>query len=67
VWIVPKYLFGRPSDTLNGALANVKYRLGEASLSGFVCRIVAEPARENFGLPGGQTRESLMLWRGSVS
>ena len=31
VWIVPKYLFGRPSDTLNGALATrLPWRLRQA-------------------------------------
>ncbi|MET7418908.1 NAD(P)-binding domain-containing protein [Dactylosporangium sp. NPDC005555] len=50
VWIVPKYLFGRPSDTLNGALAKrlpwrVRQRISQTML-----RLAVGPP-QRYGLP----------------
>ncbi|SCL36241.1 Predicted flavoprotein CzcO associated with the cation diffusion facilitator CzcD [Micromonospora nigra] len=50
VWVVPKYLLGRPSDTLNGALARrlpwrVRQRISQAMLAA----TVGPPGR--YGLP----------------
>jgi hypothetical protein len=50
IWIVPKYLMGKPSDTLNGALAKrlpwrVRQRISQAMLS------VAVGPASRYGLP----------------
>jgi cation diffusion facilitator CzcD-associated flavoprotein CzcO len=50
VWVVPKYLFGRPSDTLNGALARRLPWRARQRISQTMLRVaVGEPQR--YGLP----------------
>jgi hypothetical protein len=50
VWVVPKYLFGRPSDTLNGALAKRLPWRARQRISETMLRLaVGSPAR--YGLP----------------
>lgn len=50
VWIVPKYLFGRPSDTLNGALAKrLPWRLRQTISQTMLRLAVGRLAR--YGLP----------------
>ena len=45
VWVVPKYLLGRPSDTLNGALARrLPWRLRQR-ISQTMLRLAGRPAR----------------------
>jgi hypothetical protein len=50
VWIVPKYLFGRPSDTLNGALAKRLPWRARQRISQTVLRLAVGPP-ERYGLP----------------
>ncbi|SDZ43708.1 Predicted flavoprotein CzcO associated with the cation diffusion facilitator CzcD [Asanoa ishikariensis] len=53
VWVVPKYLFGRPSDTLNGALATrLPWRLRQG-VSQTMLRLAAGHPRAH-GLPSPQ-------------
>ncbi|WP_405432863.1 flavin-containing monooxygenase [Micromonospora sp. NBC_00617] len=50
VWVVPKYLLGRPSDTLNGALARrLPWRLRQRLSQTMLATAVGSPAR--YGLP----------------
>ena len=50
VWVVPKYLLGRPSDTLNGALARrLPWRLRQRISQTMLSATVGSPAR--YGLP----------------
>ncbi|MDG4810055.1 NAD(P)-binding domain-containing protein [Micromonospora sp. WMMD1120] len=50
VWVVPKYLLGRPSDTLNGALARrLPWRLRQRVSQTMLRATVGNPAR--YGLP----------------
>ncbi|WFE35664.1 NAD(P)-binding domain-containing protein [Micromonospora sp. WMMD975] len=50
VWVVPKYLLGRPSDTLNGALArHLPWRLRQRISQATLTAAVGPPAR--YGLP----------------
>ncbi|GAB3934761.1 NAD(P)/FAD-dependent oxidoreductase [Micromonospora vulcania] len=50
VWVVPKYLLGRPSDTLNGALARrLPWRLRQRISQTMLATTVGNPAR--YGLP----------------
>ncbi|MFF4880124.1 flavin-containing monooxygenase [Micromonospora sp. NPDC000668] len=50
VWVVPKYLLGRPSDTLNGALARrLPWRLRQRISQTMLSTTVGSPAR--YGLP----------------
>ncbi|WP_422741677.1 flavin-containing monooxygenase [Micromonospora sp. WMMD754] len=50
VWVVPKYLLGRPSDTLNGALARrLPWRLRQRISQSMLSATVGPPAR--YGLP----------------
>ena len=50
VWIVPKYLFGRPSDTLNGALATrLPWRARQVVSQAMLRLATGHPARH--GLP----------------
>lgn len=50
VWIVPKHLFGRPSDTLNGALARrLPWRLRQRVSQTMLRLSVGRP--ESYGLP----------------
>ncbi|MBY8875765.1 NAD(P)-binding domain-containing protein [Micromonospora sp. PLK6-60] len=50
VWIVPKYLLGRPSDTLNGALARrLPWRLRQRISQRMLTATVGPPTR--YGLP----------------
>ncbi|MFI7072849.1 flavin-containing monooxygenase [Micromonospora sediminicola] len=50
VWVVPKYLLGRPSDTLNGALARrLPWRLRQRISQTMLSATVGPPAR--YGLP----------------
>ncbi|MEV7328177.1 NAD(P)-binding domain-containing protein [Micromonospora sp. NPDC093244] len=50
VWVVPKYLLGRPSDTLNGALARrLPWRLRQRITQTMLTATVGSPAR--YGLP----------------
>ncbi|WP_320068709.1 flavin-containing monooxygenase [Micromonospora sp. RTGN7] len=50
VWVVPKYLLGRPSDTLNGALARrLPWRLRQRISQSMLAATVGSPAR--YGLP----------------
>jgi hypothetical protein len=50
VWVVPKYLLGRPSDTLNGALARrLPWRLRQRISQTVLATAVGNPAR--YGLP----------------
>ncbi|WP_229401566.1 flavin-containing monooxygenase [Micromonospora okii] len=50
VWVVPKYLLGRPSDTLNGALARrLPWRLRQRVTQAMLAATVGPPAR--YGLP----------------
>ncbi|MEV0155777.1 NAD(P)-binding domain-containing protein [Micromonospora sp. NPDC050686] len=50
VWIVPKYLLGRPSDTLNGALARrLPWRLRQRISQRMLTTTVGPPTR--YGLP----------------
>ncbi|MET8121533.1 NAD(P)-binding domain-containing protein [Micromonospora sp. NPDC005189] len=50
VWVVPKYLLGRPSDTLNGALARrLPWRLRQRISQTMLTATVGSPAR--YGLP----------------
>ncbi|GIF76528.1 flavin-containing monooxygenase [Asanoa siamensis] len=50
VWIVPKYLFGRPSDTLNGALATrLPWRLRQAVSQTMLRVATGRPSA--YGLP----------------
>jgi cation diffusion facilitator CzcD-associated flavoprotein CzcO len=53
VWIVPKHLFGRPSDTLNGALARrLPWRLRQRISQAMLRLAVGAPQR--YGLPAPQ-------------
>ena len=50
VWVVPKYLFGRPSDTLNGALARrLPWRARQAISQTMLRLATGKPSR--YGLP----------------
>ncbi|MFI5924504.1 flavin-containing monooxygenase [Micromonospora sp. NPDC051543] len=50
VWVVPKHLLGRPSDTLNGALARrLPWRLRQRISQTMISAAVGNPAR--YGLP----------------
>ncbi|GHJ47786.1 monooxygenase [Catellatospora sp. TT07R-123] len=50
VWIVPKHLFGKPSDTLNGALAKrLPWRLRQRISQTMLRAAVGRPSR--YGLP----------------
>ncbi|MCO1593631.1 NAD(P)-binding domain-containing protein [Micromonospora sp. RHAY321] len=50
VWVVPKYLLGRPSDTLNGALARrLPWRLRQRITQAMLATAVGSPTR--YGLP----------------
>jgi cation diffusion facilitator CzcD-associated flavoprotein CzcO len=50
VWVVPKYLLGRPSDTLNGALARrLPWRLRQRISQTMLTATVGPPDR--YGLP----------------
>ncbi|MFC8299053.1 flavin-containing monooxygenase [Micromonospora orduensis] len=50
VWVVPKYLLGRPSDTLNGALARrLPWRLRQRITQTMLAATVGSPTR--YGLP----------------
>ncbi|MEW2539830.1 flavin-containing monooxygenase [Micromonospora chalcea] len=50
VWVVPKYLLGRPSDTLNGALARrLPWRLRQRISQTMITTAVGPPTR--YGLP----------------
>ncbi|MGB2570125.1 flavin-containing monooxygenase [Micromonospora citrea] len=50
VWVVPKYLLGRPSDTLNGALARrLPWRLRQRISQRMLAATVGPPQR--YGLP----------------
>ncbi|MGW5673037.1 flavin-containing monooxygenase, partial [Micromonospora sp. NPDC003776] len=50
VWVVPKYLLGRPSDTLNGALARrLPWRLRQRISQTMLTATVGPPGR--YGLP----------------
>ncbi|MFI6240098.1 flavin-containing monooxygenase [Micromonospora sp. NPDC050795] len=50
VWVVPKYLLGRPSDTLNGALARrLPWRLRQRITQTMLSATVGNPTR--YGLP----------------
>ncbi|MGV9213514.1 flavin-containing monooxygenase [Micromonospora sp. RB23] len=50
VWVVPKHLLGRPSDTLNGALARrLPWRLRQRISQTMLAAAVGNPAR--YGLP----------------
>ncbi|MER7892701.1 NAD(P)-binding domain-containing protein [Micromonospora sp. NPDC094482] len=50
VWVVPKYLLGRPSDTLNGALARrLPWRLRQRISQAMLTTAVGAPTR--YGLP----------------
>ncbi|GAA3781349.1 flavin-containing monooxygenase [Micromonospora maritima] len=50
VWVVPKYLLGRPSDTLNGALARrLPWRLRQRISQTMLTATVGPPSR--YGLP----------------
>ncbi|MFI5907496.1 flavin-containing monooxygenase [Dactylosporangium sp. NPDC051541] len=50
VWVVPKYLLGRPSDTLNGALAKrLPWRLRQRISQAILRIAVGSPQR--YGLP----------------
>ncbi|MFC3502874.1 flavin-containing monooxygenase [Micromonospora krabiensis] len=50
VWVVPKYLLGRPSDTLNGALARrLPWRLRQRISQTMLRTTVGAPTR--YGLP----------------
>ncbi|MEH1014049.1 NAD(P)-binding domain-containing protein [Micromonospora sp. CPCC 206060] len=50
VWVVPKYLLGRPSDTLNGALARrLPWRLRQRVSQAMLTATVGDPTR--YGLP----------------
>lgn len=50
VWVVPKYLLGRPSDTLNGALARrLPWRLRQRISQTMLSATVGNPTR--YGLP----------------
>ncbi|MEU1762266.1 flavin-containing monooxygenase [Micromonospora sp. NPDC005686] len=50
VWVVPKYLLGRPSDTLNGALARrLPWRLRQRISQTMITTAVGSPSR--YGLP----------------
>ncbi|SCE85322.1 Predicted flavoprotein CzcO associated with the cation diffusion facilitator CzcD [Micromonospora matsumotoense] len=50
VWVVPKHLLGRPSDTLNGALARrLPWRLRQRISQGMITAAVGSPTR--YGLP----------------
>ncbi|RGC66606.1 putative oxidoreductase CzcO [Micromonospora sp. MW-13] len=50
VWVVPKYLLGRPSDTLNGALARrLPWRLRQRISQAMLAATVGPPPR--YGLP----------------
>ncbi|WFE99281.1 NAD(P)-binding domain-containing protein [Micromonospora sp. WMMD964] len=50
VWVVPKYLLGRPSDTLNGALARrLPWRLRQRISQTMLSTTVGNPTR--YGLP----------------
>ncbi|MEU0555646.1 NAD(P)-binding domain-containing protein [Dactylosporangium sp. NPDC006015] len=50
VWIVPKYLFGRPSDTLNGALAKRLPWRARQRISQTMLRLAVGPP-QRYGLP----------------
>ncbi|MFC7550272.1 flavin-containing monooxygenase [Plantactinospora sp. GCM10030261] len=50
VWVVPKYLLGRPSDTLNGALARrLPWRARQRISQTMLAATVGDPTR--YGLP----------------
>ncbi|WDZ86452.1 flavin-containing monooxygenase [Micromonospora cathayae] len=50
IWVVPKYLLGRPSDTLNGALARrLPWRLRQRISQRMLAVAVGPPTR--YGLP----------------
>ncbi|WBB68761.1 NAD(P)-binding domain-containing protein [Micromonospora sp. WMMD812] len=50
VWVVPKYLLGRPSDTLNGALARrLPWRLRQRISEAMLATTLGAPTR--YGLP----------------
>lgn len=50
VWVVPKHLLGRPSDTLNGALARrLPWRLRQRISQAMLSTTVGNPTR--YGLP----------------
>ncbi|MEV0428063.1 NAD(P)-binding domain-containing protein [Micromonospora sp. NPDC050495] len=50
VWVVPKYLLGRPSDTLNGALARrLPWRVRQRISQAMITATVGRPGR--YGLP----------------
>ncbi|MER7457796.1 NAD(P)-binding domain-containing protein [Micromonospora sp. NPDC126480] len=50
VWVVPKHLLGRPSDTLNGALARrLPWRLRQRVTQALLTATVGQPSR--YGLP----------------
>ncbi|MFI9638529.1 flavin-containing monooxygenase [Micromonospora sp. NPDC051925] len=50
VWVVPKHLLGRPSDTLNGALARrLPWRLRQRISQALLTATVGDPTR--YGLP----------------
>ncbi|MEU7573440.1 NAD(P)-binding domain-containing protein [Micromonospora sp. NPDC049240] len=50
VWVVPKYLLGRPADTLNGALARrLPWRLRQRISQRMLTTVVGPPTR--YGLP----------------
>ncbi|WP_238009073.1 NAD(P)-binding domain-containing protein [Dactylosporangium sp. AC04546] len=50
VWIVPKYLFGKPSDTLNGALAKRLPWRARQRISQTMLRLAVGPVTR-YGLP----------------
>jgi cation diffusion facilitator CzcD-associated flavoprotein CzcO len=50
VWIVPKYLFGRPADTLNGALAKRLPWRARQRISQTMLRLAVGPP-QRYGLP----------------
>ncbi|MGC1214763.1 MAG: NAD(P)-binding domain-containing protein, partial [Micromonospora sp.] len=53
VWVVPKYLLGRPSDTLNGALARrLPWRLRQRISQTMLTATVGHPARYGLPAPG---------------
>jgi cation diffusion facilitator CzcD-associated flavoprotein CzcO len=53
VWVVPKYLLGRPSDTLNGALARrLPWRLRQRISQTMLAATVGPPTRYGLPAPG---------------
>ncbi|MEV4619230.1 NAD(P)-binding domain-containing protein [Asanoa sp. NPDC049573] len=53
VWIVPKYLFGHPSDTLNGALAKrLPWRLRQAVSQTMLRLATGHPTAHGLPAPG---------------